>query len=187
MSEELETGIPVSSRNEWIKFGVLAAILLGVVLIVAALRPFIFNKVVPAVMGESMTQPLDANDAENAYPIMIPVVTDSPGGETIPDETPVEEPSSTESSEPLPEEAAYPAPEPEVGEEAVVEEEVVDEAQTVEEETAVSTFDHIVQPNENLTSIARLYGTTIEAVLDVNDIPDPNRIDAGTVLRIPQP
>lgn len=173
MSEELETGNAVSPRSEWIKFVILAAIMLGAVLVVALLRPYIFNHVVPAVMGEGMAQP-----AKDENELHMPVITDSPREEESAEEGSAEMAAPEDSAAP----EAYPAPETE---EPV--QETVDEAENAETETAVSTLDHIVQPNENLTTIARQYNTTIQAILDANDIPNPNRIDAGTILHIPQP
>lgn len=174
MSAESTSESTVSSRSEWIKFGSLAAILLGAVLVVALLRPTIFDRIVPAVMGVHTLQPEGPGAAENAYPIMIPLVTDKP----IESEAPADEaaePSATVVPEEVP----------------ILEVEMVDEGMDEDEkpvpETTVSAIDHIVQPNENLTTIANQYNITIQAILDVNDIPNPNRIDAGTVLRIPQP
>ena len=44
---------------------------------------------------------------------------------------------------------------------------------------------HVVQPGENLTGIARQYGTTVSAIADANGITDPDRIVAGQRLTIP--
>ncbi|RMH01346.1 MAG: hypothetical protein D6706_02010, partial [Chloroflexi bacterium] len=41
--------------EEWRKFGILVAIMLGTVLVVALIRPFVFGRVVPAIMGEGLT------------------------------------------------------------------------------------------------------------------------------------
>ncbi len=179
MSEDLERENAESPRSEWIKFGVLAAIMLGAVLVVALLRPYIFNHVVPAVMGEGVEQPAGPVDGNEAYPIMIPVVSDG-------EKSPSEESSEPNAAEEVPVEEAYPAPETDV-EVETVEEEMGSDIGSGEVETAVTTIDHTVQPNENLTTIAKQYNTTIQAILDANDIPNPNRIDAGTVLHIPQP
>ena len=45
---------------------------------------------------------------------------------------------------------------------------------------------HIVRWGENLTSIARRYGTTVQAILAVNGLANPNRIYAGQRLIIPR-
>ena len=44
---------------------------------------------------------------------------------------------------------------------------------------------HIVQWGENLTSISRRYGTTIQAIVAANRLANPNRIYAGQRLVIP--
>lgn len=46
-------------------------------------------------------------------------------------------------------------------------------------------FIHIVRWGENLSSIARIYGTTVAAIVQANGIPNPNRIYAGQRLVIP--
>lgn len=46
---------------------------------------------------------------------------------------------------------------------------------------------HTVLPGENLTVISEQYGTTIEAILKANDIPDKNLIRSGWSLVIPLP
>jgi LysM repeat protein len=43
---------------------------------------------------------------------------------------------------------------------------------------------HVVQRGESLTTIARRYNVTVEQILQVNDIPNPNRIHAGTQLNV---
>lgn len=44
---------------------------------------------------------------------------------------------------------------------------------------------HVVQPGENLYSIATRYGVSVQAIMRANGITDPNMIFVGTVLRIP--
>ncbi|HHX94723.1 MAG TPA: LysM peptidoglycan-binding domain-containing protein [Clostridia bacterium] len=44
-----------------------------------------------------------------------------------------------------------------------------------------------VQSGENLESIARRFGTTTAEILRVNEIPDPQRLQVRTVIRIPVP
>jgi len=48
-----------------------------------------------------------------------------------------------------------------------------------------TTIAHIVQPGETLFSIARRYGTTVDAITHVNGISDPRRIYVGQRLLIP--
>ncbi len=46
-------------------------------------------------------------------------------------------------------------------------------------------LEHIVAPGETLFSIARRYGTTVEAITHANRIPDPRQIYTGQRLLIP--
>lgn len=46
---------------------------------------------------------------------------------------------------------------------------------------------HTVAPNETLGGIALLYGTTVEALMQVNDISDPRLLRAGQTLTVPLP
>ena len=166
---------PSETRGELIKFAILALVLLGAVLVVALARPLIFGHIVPAIMGEqeAVPQPLpveempadaDVVEPDEAYPLD------------------AEDPEATE---------AYPAPGhdgfiPAVGgpNEAEAYPAPADDAVGVEgEETAVIT--HTVQANENLTRIAEIYGVSVETIIEFNNIRNPNRIDAGTVLQIP--
>ncbi len=58
------------TQGELTKFGILAIVLLFTVLIIALLRPYIFNTIIPAVLGEGQpTAPiLDDADAETIKP-----------------------------------------------------------------------------------------------------------------------
>lgn len=42
-----------------------------------------------------------------------------------------------------------------------------------------------VQPGDTLSSIAQRFGSSVEAIAERNSIPDPDRIFAGQILRIP--
>jgi LysM repeat protein len=46
---------------------------------------------------------------------------------------------------------------------------------------------HTVQANETLTSIAAMYGVSVDAIVARNGITDPNLIEVGQVLIIPAP
>ena len=54
-------------------------------------------------------------------------------------------------------------------------------------EAAVTTTVHVVEPGETLGLIAESYGTTIEVLLELNDLPDPDIVPIGTSLVVPQP
>ena len=44
---------------------------------------------------------------------------------------------------------------------------------------------YVVESGDNLTSIAEEFGTTVEAIVEANDIADPNVIVVGEELTIP--
>ena len=44
---------------------------------------------------------------------------------------------------------------------------------------------HVIQPNQNLFGIAQAYGTTVEDLVEANEIPDPNNLVVGQALVIP--
>jgi len=52
--------------------------------------------------------------------------------------------------------------------------------------TAASVVVHVVQPGETLSSIARLYGVTSQAIMEANGLEDPNLLEVGQQLVIPQ-
>lgn len=47
-------------------------------------------------------------------------------------------------------------------------------------------YEHVVQSGETLSEIASAYGVTIKAILDNNEIGDPNRLRVGQKLFIPE-
>ncbi|MEJ2746535.1 MAG: LysM peptidoglycan-binding domain-containing protein [Anaerolineae bacterium] len=154
-SERVET--PPS--HEWTNFIVLAVILLGTIVVVALLRPLIFHRVVPAVMGEGrLTAPIPAQDIQEPYPAQ---------------ETSPLVPTAGE-DEAAPVTAPYPA--------EAQNEEMSGEALP----TAVSTVSYTVQHGDTILSIARRYGVSVEAIVTANKISNPNHIEVGTTLLIPQ-
>jgi LysM repeat protein len=48
-----------------------------------------------------------------------------------------------------------------------------------------SPFEHTIARGESLNYIAGLYCTTVDEILAINDIPNPNRIQVGQVILIP--
>ncbi len=152
------------TRGELLKFGILSLVLLVTVLVIALLRPYIFGTIIPAVLGEG--QPA------------APLVNTETEAETIKPDTEEEE-------------AATEQEEPEAVEESGTE---VEEDTTVSDEpvnpedfpTAVPAQTHTVQAGENLTAIARQYGVTVQAIVEANQISNPDRVTVGTVLTIPE-
>ncbi len=158
-------------RHQWVLFGILVAILLGTVLVIALLRPFIFGRVVPAVMGDfntptpaqlEETEPADAVPAEDApapseneegsqNEVFIPAAAGGAGNST--------DAASEESSEPVEEDApTEPAPDP---------------------------VTYTIQSGDTLTSIAEKHGITVEALIAANNLANADYISVGQVLIIP--
>jgi len=46
-------------------------------------------------------------------------------------------------------------------------------------------INHVVQPGENLWSIASRYGVSVQQIMRANGISDPNMVYVGSVLQIP--
>ena len=46
-------------------------------------------------------------------------------------------------------------------------------------------INHVVQPGENLWSIASRYGVSVQQIMRANGITDPNRIYVGAVIQVP--
>ena len=153
----------VEPRNpfEWLNFAILVAVFFVAILVVALSRPYVFGRVIPAVLGEDQpTAPL-VEDVDQVIKEM-PEEGATGGLEEI------------ESSE-----------EPTVADDAPA----VEEAPVAAEElpTSVPTITHVVQRGETLNAIARQYGVTVNAIVQANNITNPNRINVGTSLLIPQP
>ncbi|MCS6871128.1 MAG: LysM peptidoglycan-binding domain-containing protein [Anaerolineae bacterium] len=58
-------------------------------------------------------------------------------------------------------------------------------APTIIPNVPIGARTHVVQPGENLFRISLRYGTTINVLMALNGITNPNRIFAGQVLRLP--
>jgi len=163
----VEREAEAETQGELLKFGILVIVLLFTVLIVALLRPYIFNTLVPAVLGEGQpTAPiLDDADAETIKPDREETEeTEAELGEAGDSE---EEAEATDSSA----ENAEAVAEPE---------------NPADFPTAVPAQTHTVQAGENLTAIAQRYGTTVQAIVSANNITNPDRVAVGTVLIIPE-
>ncbi len=87
MNQEQEN----QTRAEWTKFGVLTGILFVVVLVVALVRPLIFGRIVPLVMGEGLTLPTPpAAELPPKTPTEIPEETVPPATEPAADPAPAD-------------------------------------------------------------------------------------------------
>jgi uncharacterized membrane protein len=54
-------------------------------------------------------------------------------------------------------------------------------------DTPVSLVVHVVQPGETLSSIGRQYGVAYQAIMEANDMENPNQLEIGQELIIPPP
>ena len=54
------------------------------------------------------------------------------------------------------------------------------------EPSAAAGETYVIAEGDNLTSIAERFGTTVDAIVEANDIDDPDLIVVGEELRIPQ-
>ena len=146
--------------RQWLKFGILAGILLGTVLVIMLIRPLIFGRIVPAVMGGDGTTAVTEPIVEE-----IPVNTVAPAEDTTETEAVLEETAVPATQEP-----AAPA-EPETG-----------------AEDTVTAITYTVQAGDSIYSIARAYNVSPAAIVAANDgLADPNNILVGSELLIPQP
>lgn len=161
MSEERATTESAPTR-EWTKFIILVVILVGVILVVALARPLIFNRVVPAVMGEGqLTAPMP--ETEPVEPVEAAYPTDDTAPETA---YPVgEAPPQPDAAGAAYPEAAYPA---------------------ASEGETDGTISYTVQTGDTILKIARRYGVTVDAIVAANNISNPNHIEVGTTLQIPK-
>ena len=149
-------------RNEWLKFGLLALILLGTVVVIAGARPLIFDRIVPAVMGGTTTA------SEEAAPELMPIESAPEGsteifipaasGGAAPEEAEGEGGGETAVTEPSPESAPEPTADP---------------------------ITHTVQSGDNLTKIAQQYGVTVQDIMTTNNLFNADYIAVGQVLIIP--
>jgi spore germination protein len=156
-----------AARSEVIKFGLLTAVLLLLVLGLALARPLLFGHILPIALG------LPAVSADGGG---LPVETPYPAAPDTTGDHVIAPPILEEAPAPVEEDVAQPnSP----------------EEQTAAPETAVTPpaadLLHIVQPGETLTRIAERYNVTVAALVTANGITNPNQIPAGMALRVPQP
>lgn len=166
---------PLDPDEQLLKLGILAFVMAGFVLCVAISRPFIFGRVLPALLGTVGT--VESGDVG---------VDESPTDEPPPTTTPTPAtltatPSITPTATLTPTLTATPSA---VGTPPVV----VTLAPTSGVYLAPiqpGAQTHVVQPGETLAIIAAQYNVSIAALVQANAINDPNYIQAGMTLVIP--
>lgn len=171
---EAEVGAE-ETQGEWLKFGIVAIVLLFTVLIIALLRPLIFGRIVPAVLGEGQpVAPLVNSETE--------AETIKPDADaTTEDEAEAAQGDEAEEIETIEEDAADTAVSPTDSTEEAPEPEKPEDFPT-----AVPAQTHTVQVGETLTAIAQQYGVTVQAIVEANNITNPDRVTVGTALIIPE-
>jgi LysM repeat protein/membrane protease YdiL (CAAX protease family) len=141
-------------------------------------------------------------------PIPPPSATPTPSPTTTPAATPepVEMPPPQPTEEPSPTETYIVQPDDSLSDIAAMYETTVDELLRLNDllqpdllyagqaivvprrsEPAATTTVNIVEVGETLGLIADRYGTTVEVLLELNDLPDPDVVPVGTSLVVPLP
>lgn len=159
MSEE--THVVHEKRSEWPQFLLLVIVAVGVIVGVALLRPFIFGRIVPAILGPSVEKTT----------ISLPII----GSEEEPEE--VEEPLVEEETDTEEEAGASQDDEAET---------VEGEGEGVVEEETAEPQIHIVQPGQTLNQIARRYEVSVAALIEANKLTNPDVLRIGQEIVIPQ-
>jgi LysM repeat protein len=149
------------SRGELVKFGLLILVFLITFGVIALVAPIV-GEIVPIVLG--------LDDATSAQP--------DPNADQPQNETPRPIDDSEDGAIP-------PDNEADNGENGDGNENGEEGADPDEESAAPPQQTHTVQPGQNLTMIARQYDVTVEAIIQANNLTNPDRIEAGTVLIIP--
>ena len=174
-----------SPAGEMLRFFALVIILGVVVLVVAAVRPLIFDRIVPAVMGEGIV-----------VTTLEPPVTEETEESNTPEES-VEAGESTEEEAANTTDSSNEGTASEENTASEAESSDANEAGTQEETTNESTagetaenqntpITHTVRQGETLQKIAAQYGIALQELIAANTLPNPNLIHDGDILVIPQ-
>ena len=176
---EAEPSTQQASR-EWLNFGLLAVVLMVVVVVIALLRPFIFGKIVPAVLGDGESTP--ALETDDAYPADELEEADAPIDEVMPTLEETEENSvtvETEAGDDVAERADGGKPEEN--------ESITAEIPPESNEALPPSIEYTIQAGDTLQSIAANHRVSMNALIELNKIANPDRIQVGAILHIPQP
>jgi LysM repeat protein len=173
-----------AAAGEMLRFFALIIILGVVVLVVAVIRPLIFGRIVPAVMGEGIVvttteSPVNEGEEENN-------TAEEPAGTGQSTEEAAGASDNSEIEAPSEENTAGEAESPPTNEAETVNEGEAEaqEETTVENQPAPLT--HTVIQGETLQKIAAQYGITLQELIAANNLPNPDYIRVGDKLLIPQ-
>lgn len=168
-----------SGRSELIKFLLLIVVMAVTVGVVSWSRPLIFDRIVPAVMGDTDVTTVDgAGEVEEDT--------------AVNEENESSAESGTEDAAASDETDAAAADEETAADDSEVSSETVEDDSEVVEDNAAETAveeqtTHVVQPGETVFAIARRYNVTVAEIVAANDLTNPNRVAVGQTLIIPQP
>ncbi|NIA14481.1 MAG: LysM peptidoglycan-binding domain-containing protein [Nitrospiraceae bacterium] len=145
------------------------------------------------VAEEAAAQPPEPAETTSEEP-----ATEEPPAEAVPEEPAVEEPPSEEApaDEPAVEKppaeapgALQPAaeePEPDTAEEPVEAESAVTEPEIAPAEIDDMTETYVVKAGDTAHGIARRYGTTVQKLVELNNLRDPQKVLLGQKLKVPR-
>jgi LysM repeat protein len=125
------------------------------------------NPVAWKIMPTSTTRPPWLPSTPTPTPIDLPAVASPTAGEAPADDTPVATAQPSSTPEPTQPPTAAPSTSTPAGE--------------------VETVTHVVKRGETLSVIAEAYGVSTQAIVEANDLEDPNHIVTGQRLIIPAP
>jgi LysM repeat protein len=206
-----------TSSGEWTKFGILVIVMIGAVLVVSSSRTFLFEHIVPIVMGDQESpapSPVEVAPPvleapgpaypvepliELSYPVE-PLAEPAYPVEPANIEPEVEEvvsPASDDTTTVIESEAPSPYPGPET---TVIE----SEPEPVQGEEGVpsilgnATFGtaavsggeptvYVVKTGDTIVGIAEQHNVTVSDLVAANGLANPNRIKIGDSLTIPVP
>ena len=154
------------ARGEWVKFGALVVIFLITFAVIALVAPVV-GQIIPTVLG--LDSALDSAAAPSQP---------APG-----DTEPIDDSSRNGGDQGLDSSGGELN-----GNGGTNDQSGNNNGNGVEEEVVTPTATprtHVVQASQNLTVIARQYGVTVEAIIQANNLTNPNRIEAGMILIIP--
>ncbi|MEM9775009.1 MAG: LysM peptidoglycan-binding domain-containing protein [Chloroflexota bacterium] len=185
MTEDSSTPVEEESGSsrgvyEWLKLIIfVGAILLVSYLTISVISPILFQDYVPSIMGldrvtnsaSETNEPIEAEPAEESDVSNTDAAETNEGVEAV-DQPAVEatQEQETVEAEPLPTEENEAA-------------KTETESQT-EHQLEITTY--IVERGETLTSIAEEYNITVEELVALNELVNPNFVYAGQEINVPK-
>ena len=160
-----------NGRPDILRFVILIIVLIATLFIIALLRPLIFDRIVPAILGEGGEAPTTINETDDL----------GTGGQDTIEE---EEQDDSEIIEEADEEEA-PLDIADESDETIPVDDSSDDEQPFP--TARPAIRHTVEAGETVAQLATRYGVSADLIQQANQLDNINRITAGDVLVIPQP